>query len=514
MAPVLDIQAGIVTARQVAIRILCEGARFHLPRSVAWKLMTGGRLLRQGVTRRSVLSLADLEPLTDYVFEVPEANVSRAFRTACCAGVSDIRAFGASEEASDNAEAIAAAIAATPDGGTVLVPKGLWCSGAVFLKSGITLHLREGAVLKALVDRETLPILPSHHADGRPLGTWEGVPEACYASLVNAIDCVGIAITGAGTIDGGGADGDWWTWPKETRNGARRSRTLFLADCADIVLAGITICNSPSWTVHPVRCRNLRAFGLDISSPPDSPNTDGFNPESCTDVLIEGTRISVGDDCIAIKAGKRVVGQGGMDHLQPTRRVSIRRCLMERGHGGVVIGSEMSGSVSDVEVEACEFSGTDRGLRVKTRRGRGGLVSGIRLDDCVMTGVGTALAVNAFYFCDPDGRSDAVQSRMPASVDETTPEITDISVSNLRIDGLRVALGFFLGLPEAPIRNIRLSNLDVAYDPYATADMPEMASGLSVLRHVGLVEQFADIAQVEGIRFLQSDTFQGAAPAC
>ena len=482
----IDIAA--LTPRTATLRLLADGARYMLPAPVVWDLQAAEGTIRSGTAERVVVTLAGLDPDTDYLLRAGDSRCR--FRTPPCRGRVDITEFGAAPGRPDNGAEFTAAVAAVPRGGTLHVPAGTWVTSPVFLKSHMTLHLDDGAELRAPASRATWPILPAHHPDGRMLGTWEGVPEAMYAALVNAIDCRDLAITGPGILNGGGADGDWWTWPKETRDGARRARTLFLSTCETVVLSGFTVRNSPSWTVHPVYCRGLTAADLHIDNPPDSPNTDGFDPESCEDVVIEGVHFSVGDDCIAIKAGRRTAATG---HLRPTRNVAVRHCRMERGHGGVVIGSEMSGSVSDVAVEDSDLVGTDRGLRIKTRRGRGGSVERIRMRRCRMSGVHTGFVVNAFYFCDADGTSDAVQSRAVAPVDETTPRVRDIEIADVILDDVRIAVGAFLGLPEAPIEGVVLRDIRVTYDAAAVADVPVMACGVPAMRHAGIIAEYAGV---------------------
>ncbi len=255
-----------------------------------------------------------------------------------------------------------------------------------------------------------------------------------------------------------------------------------------VTLSGLTIRNSPSWTVHPVLCKELTAADLTIENDPDSPNTDGLNPEGSSDIRLVGLLISVGDDCVALKAGKRSP-LGGPD--RPTERVRIENCLMERGHGAVVIGSEMSAGITDIAIRNCHFKGTDRGLRIKTRRGRGGTVANIRLADSLMEDVATPVAVNSFYFCDADGRSDYVQSRSPLPVSVETPSIRSITVENVTVFGARTAAAVFYGLPEAAIRDIAFENYTVSFSQDAEAEVPEMASLLLPLRHAGIVAENA-----------------------
>ncbi len=173
----------------------------------------------------------------------------------------------------------------------------------------MTIYLENGATLAAVSDRDMIPILESHHDDGRMLGTWEGLPDACYASIITAIDCKNLTITGSGTIDGRGEEGDWWLWPKETRNGARRARTLFLSACENLRISGVSVQNSPSWTVHPVYCRDVVVSAVSIFNPSDSPNTDGLNPEACENVVLEGVHFSVATIVLPLKPENAVMDQ-------------------------------------------------------------------------------------------------------------------------------------------------------------------------------------------------------------
>ncbi len=472
-------------SRSATFSVDAERYLFERDASFAWNVRSAdGCIVAARTTRRVVFTVTELEPGSHLSLQIGAARLD--FTTAKETALADISGFGASVDSPDNAEAIQAAIDALPSEGTLRIPPGRWLSGPVFLKSDMTLLLDEGAELAAIADREAFPVLPARHPDGRVLGTWEGVAEACYASLINAIDCRNIRISGKGIIDGGGDRGDWWSWPKETRQGARRARTIFLSACEDITLSGLTIRNSPSWTVHPVLCSRLLAADLTIQNHPDSPNTDGFNPESCSDIRLAGLHISVGDDCVAIKAGKRSPN-GGPD--RPTERVKISNCLMERGHGAVVIGSEMSAGVHDIQIANCHFRGTDRSLRIKTRRGRGGTLSDIRLADSLMEDVATPVAVNSFYFCDADGRSGYVQSRTPLPVSEETPNIRSISVKNVTVSGARTAAAVFYGLPEAEIHDIAFENYTVSFTPDAEPEVPEMACLLAPLRHAGIIAE-------------------------
>ena len=260
----LSVQA--VTSRTATILLSPETERFSLGEAVGWTLLkAGGEAVAEGTSTRVPVFLDRLEPNTAYVFHALGLEVR--FQTLTCAGVIEATDFGVSEDALDNAEAFARAIDAVQVGGTLTVPAGRYLTGPIFLKSDMTLHLSKGTEIAAISDRQSWPILPAYDDAGRYVGTWEGLPEASFASLITAIDCANVTITGSGIIDGGGERGDWWTWPKETRDGARRPRTVFLAHCRDVVLSGVTVRNSPAWTVHPFFCDGLNASAMTISEP-------------------------------------------------------------------------------------------------------------------------------------------------------------------------------------------------------------------------------------------------------
>lgn len=484
------------TPRVAVVRLPVPGALYRLPTPRAWRLVSDAAA-RGGVAETAILVLDGLAPGRRWRLEV-EGLAPLDLATPACPGAAEPALVEGTPDdlgvAAANAAALAAAIAGLPAGGTLVVPPGDWVAAPLALRSDMILRLSPGACLRAPSVRDGWPILPALRPDGRMLGSWEGLPAACFAAPVHAIGAERLVIEGPGVLDGSGPLGDWWRWPKQTRDGARRPRGLHLVGCRDVTLIGFTIRNAPSWTVHPQGCARLAAYGLGVEAPDDSPNTDGFDPEMCRDVTIEGVRFSVGDDCIAIKAGKRgYAGEAG--HLAETRGVTVRHCLMQRGHGGVVIGSEMSGGVHDVTIEDCEMVGTDRGLRVKTRRGRGGAVTNLALRRVRMDGVGTALAFNAHYHCDHDGHSDRVQSRAPAPVDALTPRIEGVTVEAVDIHRLAHAAGCFLGLAESPIRRVRVSGVRVhSFDPEARPAPPVMADHVRPMRHAGIVAEAAEIA--------------------
>lgn len=490
------------SARTAALCLETSGALYHLASKVAWRLSAPevGVVVQTGEADTVVTLLHDLVPGTRYLFEAAGFEPVE-FHTLPCTGLVETLDFGLQADialddlvgARANAEALRRAVDAVPEGGTLRLAAGEWTAFPFRLKSNMTFHLSEGSVLSAPSVRDGWPVLPDRDGNGRMLGSWEGLPDACFEAPVHAIGAQQLIIEGRGVLDGSGDRGDWWTWPKETRDGARRPRGLHLVSCRNVTLLGFGIRNAPSWTIHPQGCNDLTAAGLSIMAPHDSPNTDGFNPESCRNVTITGVRFSVGDDCIAVKAGKR--GPNGEDdHLAETRGVRVTHCLMERGHGGLVIGSEMSGGVHDVSVEDCEMIGTDRGLRLKTRRGRGGSVTNIAMRRVLLNGVQTALSANAHYHCDADGHDDWVQSRAPATFGKGTPVIDGIIIEDVEIRGLAHAAGAFLGLPEAPVRNIEIRGLTImSHDPSAIATPPIMADRVRPMRHETIVSEQAQI---------------------
>lgn len=479
-----------VSARSVSVLINQPTSCYELPQALNWRLkLKAGATIQSGTAKSAACYFENLTPETEYILEIEHAVLP--FKTQLCNGLLNILEFGASTDSNDNTAAIQNTINAVKPGGTVKIPTGLFHSGPLFLKADMTLWLESGAELNATADRSSWPILAATDAQGRVTGTWEGVAEACYASLLTCIDCDDLTITGKGTIDGGGAIGDWWSWPKETRNNARRARTIFIAHSKRVNVSGIKVQNSPSWTIHPYKCDELCFSAMHIYNPSDSPNTDGLNPESCTNVNISAIHFSVGDDCIAIKSGKR--SDKNTHQLDPTSEVHIHHCRMERGHGAVVLGSEMSGTITDVDISHCEFHSTDRGLRLKTRRGRGGRINNISIQHVIMNNVATPIAANAFYFCDSDGKSNYVQSREPAPYDETTPVIENIRVSDVTATNVSIAAAALLGLPESPITNVVIENFKVSYKTNSQAEVPLMALGVEPMSCAGIYAEYAHI---------------------
>ena len=483
--------------------LLDEAGDYALPAPVSLSLREGdGAFVPLGEENRSVISLFGLKPETDYVLSSGKDHIS--FRTGAESFTLDVRRFGAKGDGvTDDTPALQAAILACPADGRVLVPAGVYRTGPLFLKSHITLDLSRGAELALLTDRARFPVLPGvtfpTQAGGKDLflGSFEGNPLDSYASALTGIGVEDVRILGEGVVDGRGPESDWWTHPK-AKIGAWRGHLLFLEDCRDITVQGVTFRNSPCWNIHPLCSENLTFVDIRVEAPANSPNTDGFDPQSCRGVRLWGARFSVGDDCIAIKSGKIYLG---MKCPMPSEDIEIAWCAMLDGHGGVTVGSEMSGGVRNVRVHHCWMRGNDRGLRVKTRRGRGkyAVIDDILFEDVRMEGVKAPLVVNAMYFCDPDGHSPYVQSREPQPIDDGTPTIGSIVYRRVRAEACQACVAYILGLPERPVREVCLEDCSFTFLPEASAMAPAMAEGVEPCHHRGIIARFIDSLRLEAV---------------
>jgi len=303
--------------------------------------------------------------------------------------------FGARTGA-DTTTAIRAAIEAchAAGGGRVIVPAGDWLTGAIQLQGGVNLHVAAGATLRFVTDPAAYPIVFTR---------WEGIECLNYSSLIYAFEQTDVAVTGEGKLDGQADWSTWWAWNNKdqspVRQRAARNRLVDLGErgvpvaerrfgdggflrpnfiqfyrCENVLVEGVTLVRSPMWEIHPVLSRNVIVRGVKIDT--HGPNNDGCDPESSRDVLIEDCVFSTGDDCIAIKSGR---GNDGRRVNAPSENLVIRRCQMRNGHGGVVLGSEVSGDVRNVFVEDCimDSPDLDRALRLKSNAQRGGVLENV-----------------------------------------------------------------------------------------------------------------------------------------
>jgi polygalacturonase len=395
----------------------------------------------------------------------------------------DVTAHGAKGDGStDCTAAIRSAIDAchAAGGGRVVVPPGRFLTGAVRLRSNVNLHVSEGATLAFRAAPEAyLPLV---------LTRFEGTELMNYSPFLYALDETNLGITGGGTLDGQANADNWWGW--RTDQAAARTRLLQMAAdgvapgkrvfgdgpsklrvnfiqpyrCQNVLIEGVRIVNSPMWEVNPVLCTNVTVRGLHISS--HGPNNDGCDPESCRDVLIERCTFDTGDDCIALKSGRN---DDGRRLHTPVENVVIRDCDMMDGHGGVVIGSEISGGARNVFAEKCRMDSPrlDRVLRFKNNAARGGLIERIAMRDITVGEVAEAIVAADFFY--EEGRNG-----------KFTPILRDVDVRN--VTSRKCKYAFMLrGFAEAPITNIRVS--DCTFDGVGSADVIEGVKDL-VLKNV------------------------------
>jgi len=391
----------------------------------------------------------------------------------------DIRQFGA---VGDGKTSCTSAIQQTIDhcaslgGGTVVVPGGKFVTGTIWLRSNITLHLESGAVLLGTRNVSEHPMWASK---------WEGPVRPTHAPLIAGEGLQNIAVSGRGTIDGQGKF--WWNL-FQTEMGADmrrdiRPNLLQVVDCRNVLIESVHIVNSSRWTLRPTACDNVTIARVTIHNPPDSPNTDGINPDSCSNVHISDCHIDVGDDCITLKSGAE--DDGRAEH-RPCQNITIMNCTMLHGHGGVVIGSEMSGGVRNVAISNCVFSGTDRGIRLKSRRGRGSVIEDLRVDNIVMDNVLCPIAVNMFYEC---GVRDAslVTDQSPKPVGPGTPQFRRLRFSNITATKVKYAAVFVLGLPEMSVEDVTIEGVSLYLDPTSTkGGSPVMAPGIPDMCRAGV----------------------------
>ncbi|MBE6650283.1 MAG: glycoside hydrolase family 28 protein [Ruminococcaceae bacterium] len=449
--------------------------------------------------KENVFSVYSLNPDTEYTVQANGERVT--FTTAKESAFVDVRFHGVIGDGFyDDTMCIQTALNTAPEGATVYFGKGVYRSSSLFIKSNITVYLDKGAVILGVNDRKRYPVLPSCVGDGVYLTSWEGEAEASFASLINISGASNVAITGEGVIDADAQHGDWWRDPK-TKRIAWRPRTIQIVNSDSVVIEGVTVQNSYSWTVHPLFSKNVKLLNISIKNPSDSPNTDGIDPESCDGVDIIGVNIHVGDDCIALKSCKYELA---MKVKKPCINITVRNCHLDSGHGGVVIGSEMSGGVKNVVAENCLMTSTDRGLRIKTRRGRGkmAVISNLVFKNVEMRDVKTPFVMNMFYFCDVDGHSEYVQSRSPLEIDDRTPFLDSFVFENINAVGACHAGCYFDGLPEQPIKSIKLKNVKISFTrEEVSPGLAAMSDGCKLVAKQALYAENVSELVLENVEF-------------
>ena len=390
--------------------------------------------------------------------------------------------FGATTTADATAGFRAAIDAcARAGGGRVTVPKGRFETGAIHLRSRVNLHLDDGATIAFSRDpKHYLPVV---------LTRYEGVELMNYSPFIYALDARDVAITGTGTLDGQADEGHWWNWrgagpAADSPMAAARARLFAMGArgepvarrifgegqflrpvfvqtyrCQNVLIEGVTIVNSPMWELNPVLCRNVIVRGVTIRS--HGPNNDGCDPESCRDVLIERCTFDTGDDCIALKSGRN---EDGRRLNVPVENVIVRDCEMRDGHGGVVIGSEISGGARNIFAERCRMDSPrlDRVLRFKTNSVRGGTIERVAMRDVTVGQVAEAIVAADFYYEEGDTGT-------------FTPVLRDVDIRD--VTSRRSKHAFLLrGYARSPITGIRAR--DCVFDGVESPDVVEAVRDL------------------------------------
>lgn len=404
-----------------------------------------------------------------------------------------------------NTESFAKAIDAlsAKGGGTLVVPAGVWFTGPIVLKSNINLFLENRAIILFSPDRDLYPLVET---------VFEGLDTKRCQSPISARGAENIAITGSGAIDGNGqywrplkrekvSDGEWrrtiamggafkrptyWMPSAQYLHGdtisdmnvPRNLKTdeewnsvrdflrpvmVSLMNCKNVYLQGVIFQNSPAWNIHPLMCENVIVDGVQVRNPSFAQNGDGLDIESSKNVLVVNSSFDVGDDGICIKSGKDLDGR---KRGIASENIIIDNCTVFKGHGGFVVGSEMSGGARNIMVTNCQFLGTDVGLRFKSRRGRGGVVENIYISNISMFNISTdPIHFNLYYGGKSvvedleEGNESAIQEEFPP-VDETTPTFRNIFIKDVVCSKARRAM-YFYGLPEHNIENINVENVTI-----------------------------------------------------
>lgn len=380
-------------------------------------------------------------------------------------------------------------------GGTVIIPAGLWYTGPIELKSNVRLHTEYGALILFTSDLDSYKIIDT---------SFEGLDTRRCQSPIYARNAHNIAITGHGTFDGCGEDwrpvkkskvtsNQWkallkkanitnekkniWYPSEESRRGAEacydfnvpdnidtdaewesikrwlRPTLLNFIACDTVLLENTTFKNSPAWCLHPLICTHLTIDGVQVSNPWYAQNGDALDIESCRNVLVINSTFDAGDDAICIKSGKDADGRR---RAIPCENIIIRNNTVLHGHGGFVVGSEMSGGARNIFIGNCSFIGTDVGLRFKSTRGRGGVVENIYIEDIVMTNIPEEpLLFDLFY-----GKKGKATADSIPPVSKETPIFRDIHIKDIICRGAGRAM-YFNGLPEMKIKNIYIDNVSI-----------------------------------------------------
>ena len=384
--------------------------------------------------------------------------------------------------------AFAKAMSALKDkkGGHLIVPAGIWLTGPIQFEDNVDLHLEQGALILFTIDYDAYPEVST---------IYEGNSSNRKMAPLWAYKKHDVAITGTGTID---AQGQYWRpskkgkfttnqWKEltsgkgievkgvwypdakqdelagkdgqpDTRRVMKRPVLLEFTECQRVLLQDVTLSNSPAWNTHPLKCEDVTIDHVTIRNPWYAQNGDGLDLESCNRCIIKNSTFDVGDDAICIKSGK---DKEGRDWKKPCQNVIIEGCTVLHGHGGFVIGSEMSSGAKNIYVHNCLFNGTDTGLRMKSTRGRGGVVENIYIDHINMINIAEDAFTFSLYYANKPvvGKQDSDSSSADAipAVTEETPCFKNLFISNITCQGAKRAV-YFNGLPEMPLSDVLLEN--------------------------------------------------------
>ncbi|XP_044468554.1 probable polygalacturonase [Mangifera indica] len=355
---------------------------------------------------------------------------------------------GVGDGETSNTKAFNSAIAnlsqfASDGGAQLIVPPGKWLTGSFNLTSHFTLYIHKDAVLLASQDEKEWPqlaVLPSY-------GRGRDGPGGRFSSLIFGTNLTDVVVTGGnGTIDGQGAP--WWMKYRSKQLNITRPYLIEIMYSDKVQISNLTLINSPSWNVHPYYCRNVLVQGLTILAPIDSPNTDGINPDSCANTIIEDCYIVSGDDCIAVKSGW---DQYGTKFGMPTKHLLIRRLTcISPDSATIALGSEMSGGIKDVRAEDITAIDTQSGVRIKTAIGRGGYVKDIYVRRMTMKTMKYVFWMTGSYGSHPD----------PGFDPKALPEITGINYRDMMAENVTYAARLD-GIENDPFTGICISNVTI-----------------------------------------------------
>lgn len=409
-----------------------------------------------------------------------------------------------------NTEALQNAIDATRGKEILEIGPGTCLTGPLSVSSNTHIKFLEGTTLKFIDDFDQYPPVFSH---------WEGVDCYCLHPLLWVHEAENVIIEGNGTIDGSGQK--WWDYIRDRRfhqpepetplekqlaalnpdyknqpggGGGRqcqflRPALLQVFKSKNVTLKDFFLTQSPFWTLHPIYTDHLVIDGVRVVNPYETPNTDGIDVECCTNVELRNCFVDVGDDGIALKSGS---GMDGIKAARPTTDVKMSGCTVKQAHGGFVIGSETAAGVRNVIVEDCKFLSTDRGIRIKTRRGRGGHIDNITIRNTVMDDVICPIAFNMYYKWGSDDPALFSLDKQP--IDIATPQISNVTIENVEATNCKGSTGFLVGLPEMPITNVKIRNakLYTVENPDPSLEI-EMTRGLPETTYTGIRVRNAEV---------------------